>query len=97
VLDDLANWCSVPDAFTSINATISPEDSPGCFPNNQDANDVWFTFTAIAPELTVSLIGDVVLNSGGTLEDPQFALYQGSCGMLGDTLASDSDNFGVDE
>ncbi|MEL6657034.1 MAG: gliding motility-associated C-terminal domain-containing protein [Bacteroidota bacterium] len=97
VLDDLANWCSVPDAFTSINATISPEDSPGCFPNNQDANDVWFTFTATASELTVSLIGDVALNSGGTLEDPQFALYEGSCGVLGDPLACASDNFGVDE
>lgn len=97
VLDDLVLWCSVPDAFTTVNATISPEDNPSCFPNNQDVFDVWFTFTAIAPVVSISVAGETDLNDGGTIMDPQFALYEGTCGDLGDAIACRSDNANNDE
>jgi gliding motility-associated-like protein len=96
-LDDITLWCSMPDAFTTINATISPEDSPTCFPNNQDAFDVWFSFTAIAPIVSISVIGETDVNDGGTIQDPQFALYEGTCDNLGDAIACASDNSNADQ
>lgn len=96
-LDDITLWCSVPDAYTTINATISPEDSPMCFPNNQDAFDVWFSFTAVAPIVSISVIGETDVNDGGTIQDPQFALYEGTCDDLGDALACASDNSNADQ
>ena len=96
-LTDLNNWCSVQDAFTTINATVSPEDNPSCFPNNQNAFDVWFTFTAVATEISITVAGETDLNDGGTIQDPQFALYEGSCDLLGDPIACGSDNANADE
>lgn len=96
-LDDITLWCSSPDAFTTVNATISPEDSPTCFPNNTDAFDVWFSFTAVAPIVSISVIGETDVNDGGTIQDPQFALYEGTCDNLGDALACASDNSNADQ
>lgn len=96
-LDDLTLWCSAPDAFTTVNATISPEDNPMCFPNNQDVFDVWFSFTAVAPIISVSVIGETDVNDGGTIQDPQFAIYEGTCDNLGDAIACASDNANADE
>ncbi|MEL7222203.1 MAG: hypothetical protein AAGJ93_12845, partial [Bacteroidota bacterium] len=77
-LTELSSWCSVADAFTTINATVSAEASPQCFPNNTDAFDIWFSFTAIASEVSIDVTGAVAVNPGGTLQNPQFALYAGS-------------------
>lgn len=96
-LDDITLWCSSPDAFTTVNATVSPEDSPSCFPNNQNAFDVWFSFTAIAPIVSISVIGETDVNDGGTIQDPQFALYEGTCDNLGDAIACASDNSNADQ
>ncbi|WP_367391711.1 gliding motility-associated C-terminal domain-containing protein [Lewinella sp. LCG006] len=96
-LDDITLWCSSPDAFTTVNATVSPEDSPSCFPNNQNALDVWFSFTAIAPIVSISVIGETDVNDGGTIQDPQFALYEGTCDNLGDAIACASDNSNADQ
>ncbi len=80
-LDDVSSWCSAVAAFTTNNATDSGQ-SPSCFPNNQVNNDVWFSFVAQATDVNISVTGNIPFNAGGTLNDPQFALYLGSCGSL---------------
>ncbi|RME95832.1 MAG: hypothetical protein D6772_12660, partial [Bacteroidetes bacterium] len=93
-LDDVTNWCSEPEAYTLEGSTISPEERPSCFPSNQVANDVWFAFVAEGPNVSISVTGDVRANPGGTLRDPQFALYGGDCGNL-ELLTCQSDAFNV--
>jgi len=95
-LDDVVLWCSQPDAFTTINATVSPEASPTCFPNTQEAFDVWFSFVAVGPIVSINVIGETDTNDGGTIQDPQFALYEGTCGNLS-ILTCQSDNANNDE
>ena len=95
VLTEVSNWCSDAGAFSNSNATISPEASPRCFPSGQNNNDVWFTFVAIATEVNIAVIGNTRINNGGTLRDPQFALYDGNCGALNQIQCS-SDAFGED-
>lgn len=82
-LSDVSNWCSDVGGFSNVGATESPEESPNCFPNNQTSNDVWFSFTATGTVLNVSVVGNNSPNSpGGSLEDPQVAIYAGACGSL---------------
>mgnify|MGYP005666498643 CR=1 FL=1 len=92
-LDDVVNWCSAPAAFSNSGATISVEPSPGCFPNNTDNNDVWFSFVAEATTINVGVIGGVPNNPGGTIQNPQVAVYSGTCGNLTEIgCASDAVN-----
>ena len=79
VLTELTNWCSEVGQFTTVGATASPEVSPACFPLTE-SHDVWFAFQAQANTVNINLIGNTISNSGGTLEDPELALYSGSCG-----------------
>lgn len=78
LLDDLANWCSSAGAYTLVDATESPEPSANCFPQD-DVHDVWFAFVAEATTVTISVIGNTG-SQGGTLNNPQVALYSGGCG-----------------
>lgn len=82
LITDVDNWCSAQLAFNNVNATQSPEANPGCFPTNQANEDVWFTFVAEATTVSIAVIGDIPYTPGGTLDDPQLALYSGSCGNL---------------
>lgn len=75
-LTDLASFCSDLGAFTNSNATPSGYGAAGCFSNAQ--NDVWFTFTPIATDVTITVIGNQV--AGNTLSQPEVALYTGVCG-----------------
>lgn len=90
-LNDVSSWCSSVAAFSNINATDSGI-SPSCFPTNQANNDVWFSFVAQATDVNISVTGDIDFNAGGTLADPQFALYLGDCGNL-TQIACASDAF----
>ena len=78
-LDDVSSWCSASGAYTNVGATDSGIN-PSCFPNN--SLDVWFAFTAEATTVNITVIGDVNINAGGTLNNPQFSLYSGDCGNL---------------
>jgi outer membrane protein OmpA-like peptidoglycan-associated protein len=80
-LRDVTNWCSSPRQFTNFAATASGDENPGCFPSYLlDAdNDVWFKFTAVASAVSISVTGAIATNPGGTLQNPQFAVYRGSC------------------
>ncbi|GJM31511.1 MAG: hypothetical protein DHS20C18_05120 [Saprospiraceae bacterium] len=92
-LTDVVNWCSAPAAYSTSGATISAEPSPGCFPNNTDNNDVWFSFVAEATTINVSMIGGVANTPGGTIQNPQVAVYSGECGTLTEIgCASDANN-----
>ena len=95
-ITELDNWCSVQEAYTTVGATVSPQDLPACFPTTQDVFDVWFSFEAQAPNVGISVIGEVQINEGGTLRDVQFALYSGSCSNLTE-LACASDAFDNDQ
>ena len=80
-LRDVTNWCSSPRQFTNYAATPSGVENPVCFPSfifDAD-NDVWFKFTAVASTASISVTGAIATNPGGTLQNPQFALYRGSC------------------
>jgi gliding motility-associated-like protein len=95
-LTDLNNWCSEPEAFTNEGATTSPEANPSCFPATQESFDVWFSFVAQANTVGISVFGDLDFNEGGTLRDPQFALYTGDCDDL-TIIACQSDGFNADQ
>ncbi|MGA1582009.1 MAG: gliding motility-associated C-terminal domain-containing protein [Saprospiraceae bacterium] len=80
-LSDLDGFCSGTGAFTNAGASASPEPLPGCFPADGPV-DVWFAFVADATNVNISVIGNSGLNGGGTLQNPQLALYSGACGSL---------------
>lgn len=82
-LSDVTNWCSQIAAFSNNDATESVQGSPSCFPNNQTNNDVWFSFVAQGTVLNVSVVGNNSNNApGGSLNDPQVAIYSGICTNL---------------
>ena len=93
LLTDVNNWCSGFATFNNIGATISPVVSPSCFSAAQPNNDVWFAFVAEASDVNISVVGNTEINQGGTLNNPQFTLYSGSCGGLTE-VACASDQFG---
>jgi gliding motility-associated-like protein len=92
-LTALESWCSNAGEFNNNSATDSGL-SATCFPNNQVNNDVWFSFVAEATTVNISVTGDTDINSGGSLDNPQFALYTGSCAGL-TQLACASDAIGI--
>lgn len=96
VLTNVNNWCSAVGAFTNVGATLSPPfQQPTCFPSI--TSDVWFAFTATATTLSVSVRGNTSGNPGpgGTLNNPQFAVYEGTCSGVLTPIACASDNFNV--
>ena len=91
LLNDLSNWCSNVGQYTNVNATASAEASPSCFPAATGSHDVWFAFVATANTVNISVNG--AANSvGGTLQNPQVALYSGVCGagLLEEECLSDA-------
>lgn len=78
VLKDVTNWCSNVGEFTNEGATASTYGAPSCFTNV--SNDVWFSFTATATDVVITISGKSSENPGGTLQFPEAALYNGFCG-----------------
>ena len=93
-ISTLDNWCSAISEFSNIDANQSPEATDGgCIPNTQDNDDVWFKFTAIGTDISISVVGDLLVNPGGSLSQPQFVLYSGVCGnLVEEACASDNMN-----
>lgn len=94
-LDDITNWCSGPNAYSTTGATSSNVPRPQCFPQT-DSIDIWFTFVAQGPNVAIGVTGATEFNAGGTLLDPQFALYEGGCNNL-NALTCQSDAFNVNQ
>lgn len=91
-LNDVTSWCSSVAAFSNVDATPSASN-PSCFPNTQVSNDIWFSFVAVATDVNIAVIGNQPFNSGGTLQNPQFALFSGDCNGLTE-IGCQSDAFG---
>ncbi|MFT4665593.1 MAG: gliding motility-associated-like protein [Polaribacter sp.] len=96
-LTNLSNWCSSIGAYNNTGATASLPDPPTCIPQ-ADYHDIWFSFVAQANTANITLIGNTAISTGGTINSPQFALYEGSCGNLTDIeCASDNSNSNITE
>jgi gliding motility-associated-like protein len=69
-----ASWCG---DFDNKGATLSGYSQPFCF--SGPGNDLWYQFTAIASEVTVTVLGR---GSGLplTMVRPEVVLYKGVCG-----------------
>lgn len=78
VIPNVLNYCSANAAFTNVGATPSTYGPATCFGATQ--NDVWFAFTAQATDVTITVRGATPQAPGGTLQNPQVALYFGNCG-----------------
>lgn len=91
-LTDVTSFCSASGAYTNVGATPSAGAFPFCFPG--PSNDVWFSFVAVATTVNISVIGNTGISTGGTLENPEFALYSGNCAFLTELQCS-SDAFGA--
>ena len=74
------NFCSAVAAGTTIGATTSNIPPSACL--GAGGQDVWFSFVAVASEVTVIIRGLTFDNPGGTLFLPTVALYSGPCASL---------------
>ncbi|MEQ8702564.1 MAG: gliding motility-associated C-terminal domain-containing protein [Phaeodactylibacter sp.] len=73
LITEPVNWCSSEGQFTTSEATGDATFTPSCY---EATSDIWFTFTAIAPSLSVSVLGGFLSNQ---LSQPQVTLYTGTC------------------
>lgn len=92
-LGSVEQYCSSQGEFSTVGATTSSQPSPFCHPDTTQ-QDVWFSFIATATDVSIQVIGSLPRDAGGTLINPQFALYDGSCAN-GTELACASDAFDV--
>jgi len=77
-IPDIANWCSTPAFFNNNGATPSGYQAPICWGGAR--NDVWYSFTSIATDVTITINGALSNSPGGTLVRPDVVLYRGTCG-----------------
>ncbi|MEL7119838.1 MAG: gliding motility-associated C-terminal domain-containing protein [Bacteroidota bacterium] len=72
------NGCSEFGAYSNVGATPSGYDAADCFSGAH--NDVWFSFVALATTVTVTVSGVTRVGAdGGTLQNPEAAMYEGDC------------------
>ncbi len=83
------NTCSAPGQYTLEDATSSGYNAPPCWTDN--SRDVWFWFVATAAEVRITVNGASGKASGGTLRQPEIALYRGICGGVINLLKCVSD------
>ena len=97
----VSNYCSSPKQFTNVGANASGYENPGCFPSyfTDPDNDVWFKFTAKANTVNISVIGATDGIPKGTLQNPQIALYMGTCsgGLLEIACIGDAQGYNIVE
>ena len=76
-------YCSDRGEFTIVGATPSGLPAPGCWRNAQHSHDVWFKFVARKTSVRVTVLGRTSINApGGTLNEPEMALYSGTCNAV---------------
>lgn len=92
-ISDPSNYCSGESEFTNVNAGASGYGAAQCWDGSD--NDVWFQFTAIAKTVSITVIGSG--SGGGTMNNPQVALYEdnGCTGTINE-LRCGSDTQGID-
>lgn len=82
-LTNVINYCSGTGSYTNVGSVPSATPLPACWSTNV-TEDVWFSFTAIASDILVSVRGS---GGGGTMNRPRIALYGGSCSGTLNVLA----------
>lgn len=75
-ITQLNGQCSGAGTYSNVGATLSGQGPTGCFQNF--AHDVWFSFVAQAPDVTVTINGRNVSPNG--LINPEVGLLRGNCG-----------------
>ncbi len=91
-LGSVREYCSAVGEFTTVGATTSPQAKPFCHPD-ETQRDVWVSFRATATSASISLVGSLRRDGGGTIEAPQLALYSGSACTSLEEIACVSDAF----
>jgi len=91
-IPNVANSCTAVGGFTTVGSTPSGYAAPTCWANKN--NDVWFTFTTIATDVTITVLGNLVASPGGTMPFPEVALYSGVCGGTINQERCDTDLLG---
>lgn len=84
---DPTDFCSALEAGSTVLATPS-SPAASCMPGFAD---VWYQFTAVAPQVTL-IVNGASNTPGGQLIGPGMALYGGNCNNLTE-LACTNDNF----
>jgi SprB repeat/CHU_C Type IX secretion signal domain len=78
---NVRSFCSRNAEYTNTGATASNLSPASCFGATQ--RDVWFTFVAVATDVTITVRGATAQGRGGTLVNPQVAVYLGDdCNSL---------------
>ncbi len=77
-ITNVTNFCSPTGAYTNVDATLSGYGPANCF--GTSGNDVWFSFVPKFTDVTVIVRGATTQGPGGTLKNPQIAIYYGTCG-----------------
>ena len=77
-ITNVTNFCSPIGAYTNVGATLSGYGPANCF--GTSGNDVWFSFVPKFTDVTVIVRGATTQGPGGTLKNPQIAIYYGVCG-----------------
>jgi SprB repeat/CHU_C Type IX secretion signal domain/PKD domain len=78
-ITNVKSFCSNTAAYTNVGATPSSYGPAGCF-GSTTQRDVWFSFVAEATDVQVAVRGAAAGSPGGTLRNPQVAIYAGTCG-----------------
>ena len=96
-IDNPINYCSAEGAFTTEGALDEGLMGANCF--NGNGHDVWFSFVATGSSVSISVIGNVGSGAGGTLANPELALYTTTNCLnfvsVSGGLACKSDNTGL--
>ena len=90
------SFCSQPFFLTNEGATHNATlANPSCWPGGlaDEPIDVWFSFISAGNAANISMIGNIPQNPGGSLSNPQFAIYD-DC-TLANQLACASDFSGA--
>lgn len=90
LLTDLDDWCSANAAFTNVNADLSSFGPASCF-SNTTGGDVWFSFVATATDVVIVAEGATSVAPGGTMRNPEIALYLGDCSGVINEQRCDAD------
>jgi len=80
VILDPTDFCTLAGAEDNTSATPSLQSTPGCWPSL--TADLWYTFTAVAPDVVLIVRGQTPTNPTGSMFGPQVALYSGTCNNL---------------
>jgi gliding motility-associated-like protein len=88
VISNPVAFCSGSGAYTTVGATASSTPAPACWAAT--INDVWFSFTAVATDVSIVILGDVNNANWGTMPFPEAAIYDNCAATMEISCATDA-------